>query len=110
MEKLLRKPSKYKNKKTVIDGITFDSKREAARYGLLKALSEAGAIGGLRRQARYPLVVMGVKICTYVADFVYIDFAAKKEVVEDCKGCRTAVYKLKKKLMLACLGIDVKET
>lgn len=100
--------SKYHNKKTVVDGIVFASKKEAKRYSELKILAKSGLITGLEIQRRYPVIVNGVKICTYVADFDYFD-ESNKPVVEDVKGVRTREYKLKKKLMLACHNIEIKE-
>jgi hypothetical protein len=69
---------------------------------------DAGTIYGLRLQPRYPLTVNGVKVGTYVADFAYVD-AAGDDVVEDVKGVRTPVFKLKAKLMKAVHGITVEE-
>jgi hypothetical protein len=63
--------SKYRNVKTEVDGIKFDSKKEATRYGQLRLLEKAGLIGNLRLQVQYPLIVHGVKVGSYVADFVY---------------------------------------
>lgn len=99
--------SKYRNKKTVIDGITFDSRREASRYGVLKIMQAAGLISGLRLQVPYVITVNGEKICKYVADFVYQENG--REVVEDVKGVRTREYILKRKLMFAVFGIEIKE-
>lgn len=104
-----KKPSKYRNEKTVVNGITFDSKKEADRYRDLKLLVAAGQIGGLQLQPVFPIVVNGVKICEYRADFSYQD-AGGATVVEDCKGMRTPVYKLKKKLVEAQYGIRILET
>lgn len=101
--------SKYGNKWCKYDGINFQSKAEARRYGQLKLLLTAGQIGSLKMQARYPLEVSGELICTYVADFRYMDHQTGKPVVEDVKGHRTDVYKLKKKLMKAIYGIDIVE-
>src|SRR5690606_369436 len=52
-----RKPSKYRNVRTTVDGITFDSKREAERYGELKTMEAAGVISDLELQPRFPLTV-----------------------------------------------------
>lgn len=101
--------SKYGNTKTEVDGHTFDSLAEARHYKVLKALHGYGAIEDLVLQPRYPLVVNGVKVCTYVADFSYIEAATKKRRVVDVKGMKTPMYRLKKKLMLACYGIVVEE-
>jgi hypothetical protein len=57
---------------------------------------------------RYPLEVNGVPVATYVADFVYSE--AGREVVEDAKGVLLDVYKIKRKLMLALHGIEIRET
>jgi hypothetical protein len=100
--------SKYGAKKTVVDGITFDSMAEAARYGALRIVQAAGLIKDLRLQVPYVIVVNGKKICRYVADFVYIENG--KEVVEDVKGMKTPVYNLKKKLMEAVFGVVILET
>jgi hypothetical protein len=56
----------------------------------------------------FRLIVGGVLVCRYRADFVYVESGAR--VVEDVKGFRTVVYKLKRRLMLACHGIEIKET
>jgi len=105
-----RKPrrNKFGNVRTVVDGRTFDSKKEARRYLELKRLQAAGAITALRLQVRFPLRVNGVAVGKYVADFVYVRDG--RRVVEDVKGVRTAVYKLKCKLMLAVHGIEILET
>lgn len=109
-------PSKYHARKTVVDGITFDSKREAKRYGELKLLERAGAIKGLQRQVRYELIpafdVDGkhYRPTSYVADFVYTDTATGAEVVEDCKGYRTDVYRLKAKMFAHKFGVVILET
>lgn len=106
--------SKYHAKKTTVDGITFDSRREAYRYLALKGMEEDGLIGDLRRQVRYELVpafdVDGrhYRPVYYVADFVYVEDG--KEVVEDVKGMRTDVYKLKSKLFARRYGVPIRET
>lgn len=105
---------KYHAKKTVVDGITFDSRKEADRYLTLKAMEEEGAIEDLRRQVRYELVpafdVDGrhYRPVYYVADFVYVEDG--KEVVEDVKGMRTDTYRLKSKLFAKRYGMSIKET
>lgn len=99
--------AKYRNKKTVVDGIKFDSQREATRYSVLKIMQAAGVISDLRLQVPYVINVNGLKICKYVADFVYIDNG--REVVEDVKGMKTPTYNLKKKLMKAVHGIEIQE-
>lgn len=106
--------SKYHAKKTCVDGITFDSRREADRYLVLKSMEEDGAIEDLRRQVRYELVpafdVDGkhYRPVYYVADFVYVEDG--KEIVEDVKGMRTDVYRLKSKLFAQRYDKVIKET
>jgi len=102
--------SKYGAVKTTVDGIRFDSKQEAARYQELLLLVTAGEIRALELQPRYPLMVEGQKVGTYVADFRYHVVAEDATVVEDSKGMPTPVYKLKKKLMWAIYGIVIHET
>lgn len=98
--------SKYNNKKTTIDGITFDSKREAQRYCELKLLQRAGEISHLELQPSFILLESfkkngkthrGIK---YIADFAYHDVEKQIMVVEDVKSkaTMTPVYKIKKKL------------
>nr|UVX75255.1 MAG: Protein of unknown function (DUF1064) [Bacteriophage sp.] len=106
--------SKYHARKTTVDGITFDSKREADRYLVLKGMEEDGLIEDLRRQVRCELIpafdVDGrhYRPVYYVADFVYVEDG--KEIVEDVKGMRTDVYKLKSKLFAYRYGMSIKET
>lgn len=106
--------SKYRARKTTVDGITFDSRKEADRYLVLKDMEEDGLIENLRRQARYELVpafdVDGrhYRPVYYVADFVYVEDG--REVVEDVKGMRTDVYRLKSKLFARRYGMSIKET
>ena len=100
--------TKYHAQRTEIDGVTFDSKGEAARWQELKLLERAGQISGLERQIKYALVVNGVKLGAYVADYRYTENG--EQVVEDFKGVVTPVYRLKKKLMKALYSIDVLET
>lgn len=122
--------SKYGNRKAVIDGITFDSRKEANRFLELRMLERAGKINALERQVKYVLIptqressseiyTKGAhkgelkpgkvleKECSYIADFSYIQDGAY--VVEDTKGVRTEAYKIKRKLMLERYGIKVRE-
>lgn len=119
------KSSKYGNKKIVVDGNTFDSKKEAKRYQELSLLEKAGAICNLQRQVKYTLIptqrepdVIGKrggikkgnvieKECAYYADFVYEENG--QTVVEDTKGMRTTDYVIKRKLMLHIWGIKIRE-
>ena len=107
--------TKYHSRKTVLDGITFDSKREAARYRDLSLLLRAGEISDLRCQVKYTLIPSQKKPSggterpiTYTADFVYKDKDGT-EVVEDAKGMRTQQYIMRRKMMLYVYGIEVKE-
>ena len=102
--------AKYGNTKVEIDGMPFDSKREAARWRELRLLERAGEISDLRRQVRYELVpkMPGERPVDYIADFVYRDKDGN-EVVEDVKGVRTPVYVIKRKLMLWRHGIRIRE-
>jgi len=99
--------SKYGAIRTTVDGITFASKAEAARYKELCLLLRGGEISDLQLQPRFPLVVNGVKCGTYVADFQYVSGGSTH--VEDVKGVSTPVYALKKKLVKAIHGIDIEE-
>ena len=121
---------KYGNTKITVDGIQFDSKREAARYKELKLLERAGVISFLQRQTKFQLIPdqhapsnavytkgprkgqrkpgkLLEKECSYIADFCYIQNG--ETVVEDAKGYRTEVYSIKKKLMLERYGIQIRE-
>ena len=94
-----QKINKFKNKRTVVDGISFASKREANRYSELALLETVGKIYNLKTQPRIPLMVNGVKIGHYVADFEYM--VNGETVIEDVKSpvTKTAVYKLKMKII-----------
>lgn len=91
--------NKYRNIKTIVDGIKFDSKKEAHRYSELSLLEKAKKINALTLQPRIPLMVNGKKIGYYVADFQYL--VNGKTVVEDVKSpaTKTPLYKLKIKIL-----------
>jgi len=101
-----KRKSKYNAKKTISYGITFDSKKEARRYRDLKLMEMAGEIENLILQPKYKLQDdfkykgKTIKAIYYIADFRYYDVSEKETVIEDCKGVKTAVYRLKKKLFL----------
>ena len=109
---------KYKAKKVELDGYTFDSMAEAKHYWFgIKPRLEAGEINNLRLQPSFRCEINGKLICKYLADFQYMD---TKEigpqgqlgctVVEDVKGFKTPVYRLKKKLVEAIhLGTKIIE-
>lgn len=109
------KRNKYRNIKTVIDGITFDSKHEAARYEELKLLQRAGVIRDLELQQPFELIPTQhigketYRKCVYWADFVYYNNRLHKMIVEDAKGMKTDVYKIKKLLMLYIYHIEIQE-
>jgi len=92
--------TKFNARKVVVEGHTFDSAAESRRYATLAALERGGKIARLELQPRFDCFVAGVKICSYVADFRYHRDGAA--VVEDVKGVRTAVYRLKRRLAEAC--------
>lgn len=106
--------NKYNAIKTLVDGIRFDSRKEAARYQELKLLERGGVIQNLELQPRFLLQdkfkldgVIYRKI-EYVADFKYWDKEKEEWIVEDVKGVKTPVYKLKKKLFLKQYGKECK--
>ena len=105
------KKSKYGAVKTEVDGIMFDSKREASRYQELRLLEQAGEIANLRLQVPYILFPKNEhgRALKYIADFVYTDDTGAL-VVEDAKGHSTDVYKIKRRLMAELKGIEIKET
>ena len=117
---------KYRNKRVEYEGIVFDSLKEKRRYYQLQLLEKDGIISDLRLQVPFELIpaiyedeVVQLKTktkikkklvqrsTTYVADFVYLQDG--KMIVEDTKGFRTKEYELKKKMMRAFLGIEIKE-
>lgn len=110
------KVNKYQAQKCVYNGIQFDSKREANRYAELLLLSRSGQITGLKRQVKFELIPAQKdekgkcveRAVSYIADFVYQDENGRT-VIEDTKGMRTEVYKIKKKLMLYKYGIKIRE-
>jgi hypothetical protein len=110
--------SKYHAVRTAVDGVVFDSKREARRWAELQLLERAGHISALRRQVVFNLhapisdaagAVTGVGIiATYIADFEY--YEKGQRVVEDAKGVRTPIYRLKCRHLLVEYGIQIRET
>lgn len=110
--------SKYRAVRTTVDGITFDSKAEAARYQILRLLEKAGEIEQLERQKVFELAPSvkyeGAKRATpalrYIADFSYLEWIGGKKlrVTEDCKGMLTPAFKIKRHLMKHLFAIDVR--
>jgi len=109
--------NKYHARKCTVDGIRFDSMREAKRYQELRLLVQAGAIRGLTLQPEFKIWVENrwtgdfVDIGRYRADFWYIDNATEAEVIEDAKSpaTRTTAYRLRKRLVEAIHGIVIRE-
>ncbi len=99
----VRDMNKYRNKKMVLNGKTYDSKKEMLRAIQLKQMEKMGMISDLQEQVRFTLQEPFVNNCGkkirgifYVADFVYNENG--KQIVEDCKGIRTDVFKIKHKM------------
>ena len=93
------RPAKYGNKKTEVDGIRFDSRKEARRYGALCLLQKGRVIKDLAVQPVFPLTVNDVRVGKYIGDFAYIEKG--RTVVEDAKGMRTPVFNLKWRMVKA---------
>lgn len=111
------KSGKYGNEKVELSGQTFDSKREGRRYLELQMMLRGGLISDLRLQVPFELIPAQrdpqtgktiERAVNYVADFVYRDDQGQL-IVEDAKGFRTDVYKIKRKLMLWRHGIRIRE-
>ena len=103
--------TKYHNRKTMHQGIRFDSRKEADRYQELLLLEQAGLIRSIELQPRYNLIVNGHKLGFYRGDFRYEEVATGRSVLEDVKSpiTKTAVYQLKKKLIKAIYDIEISE-
>ena len=113
---MYRRRGKYNARKVQIDGITFDRLKEANRYSELKLLEKAGLIKDLTLQPRFNLQESfkkngkSIGKIDYIADFMYFDNEKKKTIVEDVKGYKTDVYKLKKKLFeRKYMNLEIKE-
>lgn len=107
--------NKYNAKKTSVDGLVFDSRREAKRYIELREMESSGEISNLQRQVRIELVPpfdrngRHFRGIYYVVDFVYTG-SDGNVVWEDVKGMKTSVYLIKRKLIAYRYGMDIKET
>ena len=120
LRKKRKRRSKFNNRRVKIQGHWFDSQKEGNRFLVLMQDLKEGRIRNLELQVPFNLEVNGVHICKYVADFVYereVDWSDEKpcmkvwvRIVNDAKGYKTRVYKIKKALMKACHGIDILET
>lgn len=103
-----KRGNKYGAKKTVVDGITFDSKREAEVYADLKLLEKAGKISGFTRQRKFELIVNGEIIGTYRADFAFIDHEQDGRLrVIDVKGVVTRDFRRVQKVIKASYNIEI---
>jgi hypothetical protein len=108
--------SKYRNKPTEVDGLRFDSKKEATRWKQLRLLEANGEVRNIQRQVTYPLTVAGKLVCKYKADFVYEELRKGQwnSVTEDVKGQTNGgpmrIFRLKAKLMQAIHGIEIRVT
>ena len=108
--------NKYHNTKVIYNGIKFDSKKERARFITLKQLEKAGIIKELELQKKFELQPSykkngkTIRAINYYADFYYYDIIKGKYIVEDTKGMKTEVYKLKKKLFEYKYDITIIET
>lgn len=106
---------KYGNVPCAVGGESYRSQREAKRHQELVLLERGGYIAGLTREVQFVLAdavtIQGRRrpSVRYYADFVYTTNKGEM-VIEDCKGVRTPVYNLKRHLMKAVHGIDIKET
>lgn len=99
-----RTAAKYKNKRVDRGGQVFDSKREASDYDGLAMLERGGVIRDLKRQVTIPLIVNGVTITRYRADFTYIKVSTGKTVIHETKGFWTDLFRIKWKLLQAIHG------
>ena len=104
----MKKQNKFGAIRESIDGHSFHSRAEARRYSELKLLERAGQITDLKLQVRFPLKVNDKLVCTYCADFTYVERG--KFIVEDKKGAVTKDYALKRKLFAAIHGYEIFET
>jgi len=102
-----KKKSKYKNKKLKVNGSWYDSKAEYKREQYLIRQQNAGIICDLVRQVVFSIDVNKIHVCKYIADWSYFVPSMGVSVIEDFKGLETDTFRLKKKLMKACHGIDI---
>lgn len=105
--------NKFNAKKITIDGHVFDSLKEGRRYQELKLLERCKKIHSLVLQPRYDIIMNGTRVAFYKADFKYFDVDDNCEKTEDVKGLKKGaayqLFKLKKKLVEACYGIEIIE-
>lgn len=101
--------NKFGAVKTEVDGITFDSRKEANRYEQLKLLERSGAICNLEIKPVFPFIVNGVTCFKMIPDFAY--FERERRIVEDVKSAptKTRAYRIKKKCIEALYSIEIRE-
>lgn len=109
-----KRSNKYGAIKETVDGIVFDSRLEARRYGQLKLLERAGTIRGLRVHPVYPIIIDGEPVkmrnghaAKYTADFSY--FEGNESVTEDCKGFVVRDWPLRRAIIEAIYKITIRE-
>lgn len=107
LKALTGKAPKYKNQITFVEGVRFQSLKEAERYKWLRIFERQKKILDLKRQVAYPIFINGILICKWLADFTFYEDG--KLVIEDAKGFRTKEYKLKKKMVEAFYTVTIKE-
>lgn len=104
--------NKHGNKKITIDGVTYDSLKEASYAKELHHRLSAGEIENIIYHPRFDIVVAGVYIGKYTADFKYTDLTTRQDVIIDVKGPSTrknTAYRLRKKLVEAIYGLVITE-
>jgi hypothetical protein len=108
--------NKFNAKKTIIDGITFDSKKEASYYirlgALMRAKNESDRVVNIELQPRYDIIINDEKIGHYKADFK-VDYADGRTEIIDVKGYKKGaayqLFRLKKKVIEALHNIKIIE-
>jgi len=129
-DKLAAPKSKYGAKPMVVDGIRFDSTKEARRYSELRLLEKAGQIRDLETQPKFPIDVVQlwqdgrwtwrtsqdeppqlIQCGVFTADFRYVEVEANRVVIEDVKSgpTKTTAYRLRKRLVEAIHGVTISE-
>ena len=103
----MKRRNKYNAIRTVVNGKTCDSKLEATHYNKLLILEKAGEVKDIIFHPRYKIQVLGIKICTVVLDFEYIDSSTGKTHYIDSKGVYTRESKLRHKLLSVTHDIDI---
>lgn len=104
----VKKETKYKSISVILDGIFFRSTKEGNRYIELRFKQKMGLISELKLQVPFELIVEGILIEKYIADFTYIENGIF--IVEDTKGKKLSDYRRKKKWMKNIYGIEIKES